>query len=87
MCENCQQGVSFIGKTGSKQCIPNENMHWKELPFAASGYVCMILLHSAGAKASPASPCQTNSAMCTYGCESTRCISLEGYWPAFVSPL
>lgn len=50
MCENCQWGVSFIGKTGSKQRIYNENMHCKELPFAASGYVCVILLHSVGSR-------------------------------------
>lgn len=87
MCENCQQGVSFIGKTGNKQCIPNENMPWKELPFAASGCICTILPRSAGAEASHASPCQTSCAMYTYGCESTSCISLEEYWPAFVSPL
>lgn len=49
-CENCQWGVSFIGKTGSKRCIYNENKIRKELPFVASGYVWVMLLHGAGSR-------------------------------------
>lgn len=42
MCENCQWGVSFIGKTVSKQCIYNRNMRNKELQG-----VSLVVLHSA----------------------------------------
>lgn len=59
MCESCRGGVSFIGKAGSKQCIPEESTGCEELPFAASGHACVAVLHWAGAGASAAPPCQT----------------------------
>lgn len=50
MCESCQGGVSFMGKAGSKQCVSNENTRCKELPFAALGYVCVVVLLRAGSR-------------------------------------
>jgi len=40
MCENCQWGVSFIGKTGSKQCIYNRNVCNKELQGVSIWWCC-----------------------------------------------
>lgn len=57
-CENCRWGVSFIGKTGGKQCVRNGEAGGAELLFAASGHVCVIQLHSAGSRRFP---CQTNT--------------------------
>lgn len=74
MCESCRGGVSFIGKAGSEQCVSKGNTRCRELPCAALG-------HRAGAStASPAKP------VSTYGWESACCLSLQGCWPAFVSP-
>jgi len=70
-CENCQWGVSFIGKTGSKQCICNENTCCTELPFGASGYVCVVLLHRAGSRSRDCFPLPNHQREYTYGCEST----------------
>lgn len=73
MCESCRGGVGFIGKAGSKQCIPEENT-------ACSSWLCCT---EQGAGASPASPCQTCVHLWLW---VSCCLSLQGGWPAFVNP-
>lgn len=83
MCESCRGGVSFIGKAGSKQCIPEENAGCKELPFAASGHVCGAVLHWAGSRSQLCFPLPN---LCAPVAVSQLLPFPARDWAAFVNP-